>query len=746
MATETAPTDRDRTEEATPSGVSRSEGWWYAWSVIGTGLVSLLAQPIVALDHDIFYHLSHGRSILGGHGIPDSSYFSFIAPARAWVDYYWLFQVLVSTLHGVAGFVGLIVLRSVLFTVCMAAIAGIIFSVRVPKAERGGASRDPVAVSAAWGGAVVALFAVALVGRFHLVRPHTMSYTLIAVALYIIVARPRWLLGLPLLAALWVNLHGIEFPVLIAITVSYLGAYFLRRLTGGPLPVPFDHGGQRALLALALASLAILATPHGLRLLRVPFIDTHFASTYIAELATVQWRDVLRYDLAPLALDAAAASNLLIALMVVAAIAGLWRRPFPWAPYGLVIAGAVLLARSDRFRPELVLLALPLLRETLPAQGVWPRPGLGLAGGRLARLAVLALALLPLLYMGQNIRRFAHQPWPFSPQGLPSGGAAFLLHAADQADPRPPARLFNHPNQGGYWQWALGGRYQIFSDMEVPFLFRDEDQYLATGAFQDPEMLRGLLEQYQPDFLAAPLEHAAFAGIVEAVAPRFEPVFFDDRVVLFADGVRWPALVARWRLDTASPLAITGEGLEAMTSASRRQLGLQLTRMLELAPGMDIPRRALALVQRYEGQTDAARATAEAAVAVAPWAWQPLSILGSIQLQMGAAEEAVRTLESALERPGGQAAADIHRALSQAYRSVGRASDAYRALEQAVGRFNRAAPAGDLAQLGAFAAAAGEVAEARLLFAMARRKTPANALGLRQHLDAALAGLQPPAN
>jgi|GEM_PF-284027 len=701
----------------------------YALAVLAAGAISLAWQPIVALDHDIFYHLSHGRHILAGHGIPHTAYFSFLTPQRTWVDYYWLFQVLVAGLHGLGGFLALIALRVALFTLCMLAVYATVFRRRDGEAP----------VMPAWGGALVALTAVALVGRFHLIRPHTTSYTLIAIFLCVIEARPRWLVALPVLALAWVNLHGIEFPVMVAITLSYLGAYFLRRLLGASPEPPFDRQPQPALIALSLATLAVIATPAGSRLFRVPFIDTHFASSYIAELAPVRWGELLHLDLAPLSLDAATASALLVilaGLAVLAALAGLRRRApsertANLAPWGLAAAGFLLLARSDRFRPEMLLLALPMLRDAWPA-GSGPRPH-----PRFVKLLCAVAAALPLLYMAQNVRRFKHDPWPFSNRGLPAGSAAFLRQET------PGGRLLNHPNQGGYWQWALGSQYRILSDMEVPFLFSDADHYRATAAFQDPEMLRALLRENVPDMIASPVEHAAFPALLATVAPRFRPVFFDDRVVLFADRDRHPRLVARWGLAVDDPLALRARDLEAMPAALRAQLAAQLERMLDIAPVMDIPRRALALIRLFEGRLEAAREQAEQAVLAAPWAWQPWSILSTIELRSSHPARAAEAGEQALARLGGAPAAAIERALADAYQALGRPRDAYRALERAVGRFNRAASCRDLAHLGSLALAAGALDEARLLLDMARQECPPEAATLRQQLDRALARLSP---
>lgn len=698
-----------------PLGGRRAE--LYAAAIAALGVVSLVVQPLIALDHDLWYHLGHGRHILAGGGIPDSSYFSFIAPARHWVDYYWLFGLFVALIERVAGDLGLIALRAALFAVSMAAVHRVVFARRV----------DGRRVAPLWGATLVSLVAVVLVGRYIVVRPHLMSYTLIAVSLYLLEVRPRWLPALPLLALLWVNLHGIEYPVLIAIVLSYLGAYFLARVRGRPAGALWSVQRQRRLACLGLAGASMLATPHGLALMRVPFLDTGFATTYIVELERLGISDVLRVDLLPLTIGSAI--NLLIILAVAAGIAGVMRRPLPVAQYGLWLAGMVLISRSARFQSEVVLLSLPLLAGALPSRLVWPRPR-----PALIRVLLAAGAVLPLVVMVQNAGRFAQHQWPTSRYGKPDGVARFLDQAA------VGTRLLNHPNQGGYFEWALGPRMKIFTDMEVPFLFRDDDHYLATAAFQDPVILAGLVRDYRPDFIAVPIEMLGFAGVVAAGAPAFEPVFFDDRVALYVDSARHPALAHAWSLEGLDPLKLSSAVIESLHPADRGHLEETLERMLEIAPDVDRPRRTLAIIHWLEGRRSDALREVRLAAEAAPWAWQPLVILGSLELELGRPAAAARWFEDALEREIDGETESIERSLARAYADADRPGDAYRAFEAAVGRFPRAASAADLAQLGGYALAAGEVREARLYVAMARRKTAPEDRPAIERLDAILAG------
>ncbi|MCG6538095.1 MAG: hypothetical protein L7F78_26110, partial [Syntrophales bacterium LBB04] len=75
----------------------------------------LLSWPIEARDTDLWYHLSAGRHFFASGEVPHSTFFSFLLPVREYLDYYWLFQVLVYKIFCWGDYYGLIVLRAALY-------------------------------------------------------------------------------------------------------------------------------------------------------------------------------------------------------------------------------------------------------------------------------------------------------------------------------------------------------------------------------------------------------------------------------------------------------------------------------------------------------------------------------------------------------------------------------------------------------------------------------------------------------
>src|SRR5262245_27650422 len=100
---------------------------------IGVGLLWALAVygfvrlPIFAGDTDVWYHLNGGRYIWTQQAIPRDSFFSFVSPPKPWVNYYWLFQVIVFKLYALWDYYGLIILRASLYALALALIGWLLF-------------------------------------------------------------------------------------------------------------------------------------------------------------------------------------------------------------------------------------------------------------------------------------------------------------------------------------------------------------------------------------------------------------------------------------------------------------------------------------------------------------------------------------------------------------------------------------------------------------------------------------------
>jgi hypothetical protein len=398
----------------------RFEIAWFAryWPWLFLAAMFLLAVgylgcwPIRAGDTDLWYHLNAGRYILAHHHLPRDNFFSFLTPPRLYNDYYWLFQALVFLIYSGSGYPGLIVLRTMFFAAALLAIARLLT----------GKQARPSGYCCV----LFSLYAVFLSQRYTLVRPHITSYFFIPLFLGVLESRGRWVMALPVLAALWGNLHGIECPIVCLIMGSYIAEYFLQPRG------EFSAGErQRFLISAGLATVAVFLTPVGRKLFEIPWIPVEYIQRMIGEDAIPRFVDLISLDIVGGAPTVQTCFRLLLATGVLAATAAVARRRVRVSHFLLFAAGAYLLSRGARFAYECALLMLPLLAANPPfekeaAGRVFSKP--------VAAVLLAALAAASALGLGQV---FAHRPrYPAIPSRhatFPRGSARSLIASARAA-------------------------------------------------------------------------------------------------------------------------------------------------------------------------------------------------------------------------------------------------------------------------------------------------------------------------
>ncbi len=686
-------------------------------ALLGAALsVGFASWPIFAADTDLWYHLNAGRYIATQHSLPQTAFFSFLRPAPPWLDYYWLSQVLFYAVHSVAGYAGLVELRAF---AALGTYAFILATLRV--GQRG----------AGWGWTAVVFTCAALflIGRLTMVRPGDLSYLSIAAFLFLLESR-RGLLALPLLALLWMNLHGIEYPVMLLILGAYLGEWTLARV--GVL-ASVTAPGWRAFAAVGAALLAVLATPHGFALIAAPFHSLAFASQYIQELRPVDVPGLLALRVDGLYMSRPSFLTLLLGASGLATLASLQRANVRPAHLLLLAGGLFLLTRVERFSAEFVLLAVPLLAAFRPSLSARPQLNAPL------RVALgVAVAVFPFWHLYKVLETSC--AFPLCTRALPEGSVAFLNFAGARGT------VLNHPNDGGYLEWELQSRQEIYLDLQTPFLFSDRDIFRGDQAFQDPTVLAGLVSEYHPAFLLAPRKLAGFGKWVGQVSD-YVPVFVDDASVLYASRASQADLVARFELTAIDPFALVVSGDPADPKVLARAAE-EVARANEIYPAggrMRVFEGALALAR---GDTDTALRISDAVVALHPDRWEGQRLRGDVLWRLQRAEDACRAYEAALRNSDGEGGVEqksyLQTRLWSCYSRLGRKDDAYRALRAAVGDLYRPSVGHqELASLAIAALEQGQAAEGRTLLEFALAKTPASEAELRRKLEAKLRSLPP---
>ncbi|HYN68923.1 MAG TPA: hypothetical protein VEX41_01775 [Candidatus Eisenbacteria bacterium] len=191
---------------------------------------------------DLAYQLRAGAAILAGQGIPTADTWTFTVAGAAWHDQQWLAQAFLAAAFAAGGWAGLAILRAALVALAF----GLLLAAVRTRAPRLASRTAALLVIASF---IVAAPALAL-------RPQLIAIVLFAATLLVLAGRrahPRRLWLVPILAALWANVHG-SFPLAILLA----GLAWLEDLADGrPLLdlSPWRHVTLGVALAAAAATL-----------------------------------------------------------------------------------------------------------------------------------------------------------------------------------------------------------------------------------------------------------------------------------------------------------------------------------------------------------------------------------------------------------------------------------------------------------------------------------------------------------
>jgi tetratricopeptide (TPR) repeat protein len=513
---------------------------------------------------------------------------------------------------------------------------------------------------------------------------------------------------LPLAGICWMNFHGIEYPVLILIVLAYLLDYFYQRVRGGDLPAA---PGNRYPVFLALTLFTIFATPFGAKLLPVPFISIEWATQYIAEFRNLSWRELfsLQYDWKIFPFQSLV--NLLLLASLLSFILRIVDRTLKLKYVLLMTGGLFLLAKGVRFAYEFALLALP----------VWHPPQLErehssrTAGNIIRPILYAAPLILPLILLGTY---FHHAPrYPFSTQNLPEGISVYLnRHGAG-------GNLLALPDNGGYLQWKLYPRYKIFMDMEVPFLFRDEDLFVANNMFTSAAVFEKVEARYKPAYIAVPVQFKKFKQIINKY-PEYVPVFFDAGEILYAHRTRGGAEVKQFQFRTLEPFSVVQSIDEMVPLEKEGFIQSELQRMYAIFPEGHFINQVLAMIAIRHNQWERAAKHANRLLKNFPEDPNGYRLMGDALSGKKELAAARGYYEQALSRAGEKEKKQIRKQLASLLNQEKKYRAAYRLLTQQTNIFDPDTSPRDLFELGALALSVGENYEALLLLNFAKIKTP----------------------
>lgn len=484
----------------------------HLWVLLALSVVGIFISLVPTSPNDFWWHLKAGELVATG-GIPTTNMFAWTLPADTpYVYQSWLAEWLFYALYRLGGFPLVVFARNMLG---LAAFALVAYEAR----RRSGSWRLAA-------GAV--LLAAAMSINNFTTRTQNWSWVLIPL-LFILLSRyvdgrllPRWLVALPVLMIVWVNLHG-AFALGLLLAAAFATGETLRRLLRQPHALNWQR--LRVLyIAFAAMLAATLVNPLGIGIFGYVRLLLEDPSS---QLLINEWQPPTPHNLA-------GSFFYLGILGIMAAFAFARRRPS--ITEVILVCGLAWQAFNGvRYVVWFGMVAMPIAAQCLASPRSFATlPDRERGGGAVANLTVAVFLLLALIAFQPWFKPFLPLPQPYQALFAPVPGAPQLftadtpVRATDHLREEPCAgRLFNEMGYGSYLDWVLYPKAQVFIDPRVelyPFdLWQD---YVKLTEGRDVEEL---LRHY--DIACVMLDRGHQPGLAEAMSaiPGWQRTYADDQ-------------------------------------------------------------------------------------------------------------------------------------------------------------------------------------------------------------------------
>jgi hypothetical protein len=487
---------RDRPTVDQPTRDGGGPGRAVAWAAAAVVLAAALAAvSLTDADPDLWGHVLFGRATLE-HGLERVDPYSFTAQGRRWVNHEWAAEVLMAATWELTGDRGLLIGK-----ISVGVVTVMLLAAAARLRSRSALIEATVVPVAAWA-----------MSPGYLHRPQVLSFLLFAVVLWILHAhdtgRRRAVWALPLVMAVWPNLHGgfLMGGAAVAVAVTVRSVVAVAR--------PAERRGLVGLwIAAALAAVATLCTPYGWQLHRFLF------GSLSVPRPIGEWAPLDLFDG-----SFPAVTLLVVACAVVAAAR--WRGVRWWEAI-LIALLLVATLRHQRHAPFFAMAATPflvtgfveMLRSNL--LGRLARP----ASGRLRGLVATALCVVALAWAGTAVARVAVTGGRIGvdPVEFPVDAVRFV-HRAELT-----GRLVLPFEWGEYAIWHLWPACRVSVDGRFRTVYPEEILEAHYAAHVDTARWPALAEDLDGDLLLAPRDTA-----VERAVGSGWTVVYADRTALVA--------------------------------------------------------------------------------------------------------------------------------------------------------------------------------------------------------------------
>jgi hypothetical protein len=393
-----------------------------------------LRSPSV-VDPDIWWHLRSGEWILQHHSFPQTDPFSIYGANKPWEAYSWLYEILVLKLFRQWSLMGLVAYTTAMVIAVTAALQSMLQRLQADFTKA----------------TLLTVAAVIPLSRLFTPRPWLFTILFFVLEANILLyaretGRKRVLLWLPVIFALWANIHVqfIDGLVLLGVATAEPLAerwwpYRQTRLRFGTIGTVF-----------ATSIAATLLNPYGIHIYRIAYdlASQSGVTGLISELQSIQFRSFGDY---------------LIVFLPLAAVGAMaWRRRFPFFESALLAFGIITSFRSVRDVWIVIVAATAILASFFPHQGQQGRrlPAFALVPVGLITLLLLWLGSLVYRVNEAELRNQLAQDMPVK--------AVEVVKSKGYSGP-----LFNDFNWGGFLIWNLrqpvciDGRTAFYGDEQI---------------------------------------------------------------------------------------------------------------------------------------------------------------------------------------------------------------------------------------------------------------------------------------
>jgi hypothetical protein len=402
-------------------------------AILFLALFSMAMRPIA--DPDFWWHLRTGQWMVETHSIPHADPFSFTNQGKTWIAHEWLSEIFIYGIYRIGGY-GLLIL---IFAAIITATFLLVFLRCAERPYIAGFALllGALATAPTWG-----------------VRPQMISYLLSALFLFLLdryteSRKTKYLIPIPILLLLWVNLHA-AYALGFAILGIYIAGDIFELIKAkiaktGSTNSPILKNLMILFGILFLSVLAALANPNGIRLLTYPFetlssqaMQQNIQEWFSPDFHQVEWQ--------PLAW--------LILALIGAGLLG-HKSISPMKILLTLVFGYAAL-HSMRHVPLFAIAAVPVLAEEIGSM-VRIRQEVRQAG-RLLKWVNFFLVACAILVAGLRFVSVVQEQANTEKEKFPAAAVDWIVQH------HPAGNIFNTYGWGGYLIWRLYPEYQVYID------------------------------------------------------------------------------------------------------------------------------------------------------------------------------------------------------------------------------------------------------------------------------------------